>query len=73
MASTRFTTIVAAVDEEDTQVRGEEGSGAGVVAAHEVTSVEVADAAVANSVADAVASVVPLGVVSLHHRVLDAC
>jgi hypothetical protein len=41
--------------------------------AREVSSVEVADVAVANSVADAVASVVPLVVVSLHHRALDAC
>jgi hypothetical protein len=73
MASTRFTTTVAAVGEEDTQVRGEEDLGAGVVVAREVISVEVADVAVANSVADAVASVVPLVVVSLHHRALDAC
>jgi hypothetical protein len=73
MASMRFTTTVAAVDEEDIQVRDEEDSGAGVAAVREVTSGEVADVVVANSVAAAVASVVPLVVVSLRHRALDAC
>jgi hypothetical protein len=73
MASTRSTTTAAAVDEEGTRARAEEDSGAGVVAAHAVTSVEVEDGAVANSVAPEVASVVPLVVVSLPHRVLDAC
>jgi hypothetical protein len=69
----RFTTTVAAVDEEDIQVRDEEDSGAGVAAVREVTSGEVADVVVANSVAAAVASVVPLVVVSLRHRAPDAC
>jgi hypothetical protein len=73
MASMRFTTTVAAVDEEDIQVRDEEDSGAGVAAVREVTSGEVADVVVANSVAAAVASVVPLVVVSLRHRAPDAC
>jgi hypothetical protein len=72
MDSTRFTTIEAAVDEEDIRVRDAEDSGVGVAAAREVTSVEAEeDVVVESSVAVEVASVALL-VANPPHRALDA-
>jgi hypothetical protein len=72
MDSTRFTTIEAAVDEEDIRVRDAEDSGVGVAVAREVTSVEAEEVVVVeSSVAVEVASVALL-VANPPHRALDA-
>jgi hypothetical protein len=79
MVSMRCTMPVVAVDVAGTRARDEEDSGVGVVAAHEETSVEDEDVAVANSAESSAAveagSVAPLAVVNLPllrlHKTLD--